>query len=258
MASDKPIGVFDSGLGGASVLKEALELLPTENYIYYGDNLNAPYGDQSEEEISAHTYKCASILMEKGVKAILLACNTATATCIYQIRQMFDVPVISIEPAIKPACEHPGDGSILMLATSATTRLERYLMLQRRMPDPTRVINVPCPGLVDRIEQGVFAADAFDDLLGSYLAPYEGTLVDGIVLGCTHYIFIKDAISRYADAHFTGKHKLYDGNRGTVRQMGVVLHQRGIENGHGSSDVEFCTSGDYARYKQLFDMLLAR
>lgn len=258
MASDKPIGVFDSGLGGVSVLKEALAQLPNENYIYYGDNLHAPYGDRSEAEISQFTYSCADILMQKGVKAILLACNTATATCIYQIRAMFNIPVISIEPAIKPACEHPGDGKVLMLATTATTTLERYQMLQRRMPDPDRVINVPCPGLVDRIERGIFDDDAFDDLLERYLAPYEGMKVDGIVLGCTHYIFIKNAVSRYAKAHFNGDCLLYDGNRGTVRQMGVVLRQRGIESYSGSANVEFYTSGDPERVYPLFKLLIER
>ena len=253
---EKPIGVFDSGLGGASVLREALDILPTENYIYYGDNKNAPYGDKTEAEITTLTFQGANELVSHGVKAILLACNTATATCIFQIRQQLNIPVISIEPAIKPACEHPGSGKVLMMATLATTRLERYTNLQNRMPDPSRVINVPCPGLVDRIEQGVFADDAFDDLLDGYIGKYAGQQIDGIVLGCTHYVFIKGAIRRYAERNFTGEHLIYDGNRGTVKQLGRVLEARDIINRNGHCDVDFLTSGDEKKYAPLFEQLV--
>jgi len=252
----RPIGVFDSGLGGASVLREALKLLPNENYIYYGDNANAPYGDRTEDEITALTFRCAHELVGLGVKAILLACNTATATCIDKIRFEFDIPVVSIEPAIRPACALKGDGKILMMATSATTRLERYLALRARMPDPSRIINVPCPGIVERIEAGILAPDAFDDLFDGYLAPYGGLEVDGIVLGCTHFIFIKDAFKRNAARHLRGDCALIDGNMGTVRQLGRVLAARGIKNASGSANVDFHTSGDEARFKPIFDMLL--
>ena len=154
-----PIGVFDSGLGGASVLREALRLLPTENYIYYGDNAHAPCGDRPEAEITALTLACIHKLVDMGCKAILVACNTATANCIDAIRQELNVPVVSVEPAIRPACMAPGNGKVLMMATLATTRLERYLALQARMPDPNRVINIPCPGIVDRVEAGRFGAE---------------------------------------------------------------------------------------------------
>ena len=254
----RPIGFFDSGLGGISVLRSARKLIGDENYIYYGDNLNAPYGDRSEEEITALTLACAHTLLQEGVKALVIACNTATATCIQRIREELDVPVVSVEPAIKPACGEPGDGKILMLATLATTRLTRYLALQSRMPDPGRIVNVPCPGLVDRIEAGVFGQDAFDDLLDAYLAPYWGMKIDGIVLGCTHYIFIRDAVARYAKAHFLGRARLYDGNDATALQLRHVLEQRGLRNGAGDGRVTFLTSGDAARFAPLFETLLAR
>lgn len=253
---DRPIGVFDSGLGGASVLREALKQLPNENYIYYGDNANAPYGDRTEDEITALTFQSAHHLSDMGVKAIVLACNTATATCINQIRSEFSLPVISIEPAIKPACSLPGNGKVLMMATKATTRLERYLRLRERMPDPDRVINVPCPGIVERIESGRLGADDYDDLFEEYFRPYKGMEVDAIVLGCTHYIFIKDAFRRNAAMHLKGKCQLVDGNEGTVRQLDRVLTQLGIKNSNGSSNVTFCTSGDMERLKPIFDMLI--
>lgn len=255
---NRPVGFFDSGLGGASVLREALKLLPNENYIYYGDNANAPYGDRSEEEITRLTLRCAHTLVDMGVKAIVLACNTATATCIDQIRSEFAIPVISVEPAIKPACSLPGKGKVLMMATNATTRLERYLHLRERMPDPDRVINIPCPGIVERIEAGRLGAYDFDDLFQSYLSPYEKLEVDAIVLGCTHYIFIKDAFRRNAALHLRGECKLIDGNEGTIRQLERILNQLSLTNSHGSSNVTFCTSGNINTVKPIFDMLINR
>ncbi len=254
----RPVGFFDSGLGGISVLRSALRLLPHENYIYYGDNRNAPYGDRSEDDITRLTLSCVHTLLSAGAKAIVIACNTATATCIRTIREELDVPVVSVEPAIKPACIAPGRGRVLMLATRATTRLARYLALQSRMPDPARVINVPCPGLVDRIEKGIFAEDAFDDLLDGYLRPYWGMTIDGVVLGCTHYVFIRDAIARYTRLHFDGEAQIYDGNDATAVQLRHVLEEQGLSNGAGCGETAFLTSGDACAFRQLFDRLLYR
>ncbi len=256
--ADRPIGVFDSGLGGASVLREALRLMPNENFIYYGDNANAPYGERSESEITALTFRCAHILQQQDAKIILIACNTATATCVSRIRAELDIPVISIEPAIKPACEMPGEGKILMAATPATTKLARYLALQARMPNPQRVINVPCPGLVDRIERGIFSADAFDDLFDMYFEAYQDMQIDGIVLGCTHYVFIKDAFARYAASHFRGEARLFDGNMATARQLMHVLEERHMLNTSPSGSIRFQTSGEQSFYEPLFYTLLNR
>ena len=255
----KPIGVFDSGLGGISVLREAIRILPNETFLYYGDNQNAPYGDRTDKEIARLTLSCAHSLAERGVKALVIACNTATATCIDLIRQELNIPVISVEPAIKPACMQPGNGKILMLATKATTQLKRYLELQARMPDPTRIYNVPCSGLVERIEEGNVTDDGFDDLLMQYLSPYHGMQIDGIVLGCTHYVFIRGAIRRYAAMHLQGPCQLFDGGAATAQQLAHVLAEKGIaapDDAHGC--VEFLTSGDAEHFKPIFEMLLHR
>lgn len=253
----RPIGFFDSGLGGVSVLRSALNVLPNENYIYFGDNGNAPYGDKSAGEITRLTFDGAHLLVSRGVKAIVLACNTATGTCINKIRSELSVPVVSIEPAIKPACESRNEGDVLMLATAATVKLTRYQALVKRMPNPSRVLSVPCPGLVDRIEKGIFSDDAFDDLLEGYLAPYEGRTISGIVLGCTHYPFIKGAIARYAKAHFSGACTLFDGSDGTARQLKRVLAARGLGSKEGAGSVEFLTSGNRERLAPLYEKLLS-
>lgn len=254
----RPVGFFDSGLGGVSVLKSALARLPHENFVYFGDNRNAPYGDRTEADITRLTLDCVHRLLAANAKAVVIACNTATATCIRTIREELAVPVVSVEPAIKPACMSPGNGKILMMATLATTRLSRYLALQARMPDPDRVINVPCPGLADRIETGEFSDDAFDDLFDRYLAPYWGMRVDGVVLGCTHYLFIRGAVARYMKLHFPGDARLYDGNDATALQLAHVLDASGLANGTGSGKVDFLTSGDPAVFQPIFDRLIAR
>lgn len=256
---DRPIGVFDSGFGGASTLRNLLLELPDERFIYFGDNLNAPYGDKSEEEILLLAENAADMLVHRGVKALVVACNTATSAAIKALRERLDVPVVSVEPAIKPACEAEGDGKVLMLATVATTGLARYRALQARMPDPDRVINVGCSGIVDRIEKGVVGETDFDDILSEKLAPYEGMKIDGIVLGCTHYPFIAPAIKRYAAAHFTGERRLYDGNAGTARQLKRVIDSRRLNASPGCAGedrVTFLTSGDHEECETIFRRLL--
>ncbi len=253
----KPVGVFDSGFGGVSFLKKAVELLPEENYIYYGDNANAPYGDRTEYEINGLSLKCADYLMNRGIKALVVACNTATGTAIRSIREHISVPVLSMEPAIKPACNKEGDGKVLMLATVATTRLSRYKSLKMRMPKPGRVIDVPCPGLVNRIEKGIMGSNDFDDLLSLYLAPYEGEKIDSIVLGCTHYVFIKEAIDNYAKNHFCGRAEIIDGSEGTARQLERVLDENGVRQRSGRGTIEFCTSGDMSKLKPIFEKFMS-
>lgn len=254
----RPVGFFDSGLGGASVLREAIHILPNENFIYFGDDANAPYGDLDHAAIAQFTHESISYLASFNIKAAVIACNTATATCIDNLRRDFPFPIVSMEPAIKPACQTSGKGKVLMLATAATANLPRYKQLVSNMKDPERVISVPCPGLVERIEAGHFAADAFDDILDSRLSFLEGKTIDAIVLGCTHYIFIKEAFSRYARLHFAGNATLFDGNAATVRQLGRVLKSNDIENTLGHASIDYYTSGDRARLEPIFRSLISK
>lgn len=256
---DRPVGVFDSGFGGASTLRDLMRELPFERFIYFGDNANAPYGDRPEEEILALSEAAADLLLHKGVKALVVACNTATSASIKALRMKLDVPVVSVEPAIKPACMAEGRGKVLMLATVATTRLARYRALKNRMPDPERVIDVGCSGLVELIESGLTEGEKIEAALHDKLAPFEGMRIDGIVLGCTHYPFIAPAIRRYASAHFTGEHRLYDGNAGTARQLKRVIDSRRLNARPGSvweERVKFLTSGDHDKCEAIFRRLL--
>lgn len=252
----RPVGIFDSGMGGVSLLRDALKVLPNENYIYYGDNLNAPYGDRSEDEILELTSKAADFLLEHGVKALVLACNTATSAAINILRQKLDVPVVSVEPAIKPACEKQGNGKVFMLATDATTKLSRYRKLLSRMPDPSRVVNVGISGIVSRVERGELGIHAYDDIFDKYLAPYHGETADAVVLGCTHYVFIHGAVKAYFKNNMRGECAVYDGNRATARQLRRVLEREDLLNPTGEGRADFFTSGDQATLRPIFDMLI--
>lgn len=257
---ERPIGVFDSGFGGASTLRSILRELPGESFIYYGDNKNAPYGDRPEEEILELSEHAAEFLLKKGVKALVVACNTATSASINALRRKLDVPVVSVEPAIKPACERPGEGKVLMLATVATTRLTRYRALQQRMPDPNRVVNIGCSGLVELIERGITEGAELEAVLEERLSPFFGIKADGIVLGCTHFPFAAPAIRRFALKHFEGECRIYDGNAGTARQLKRVVQRYGIEAepkcGEPAPRVTFLTSGDPAFCEPIFRRLL--
>ncbi|MEZ4357407.1 MAG: glutamate racemase [Eubacteriales bacterium] len=226
--NDLAIGVFDSGIGGLSVLKEAAKALPNENFIYLGDDLNAPYGEKSEDEILFLSEKCADFLAKMGVKAFLIACNTATSAAVKSIREKYSIPVISMEPAVLPAFKHLKEGYSITLATPATVLGEKYLRLLRKV-NTDKIISVPCYGLVDLVEQGDFYSKKIFDLLYELLHDLQGLKIDSIVLGCTHYNFIKDVIYEYAENYFDIKDlEVFDGIDGTVKQLKRVLEENNL------------------------------
>lgn len=233
----RPIGFFDSGVGGISVLKTACKLMPNENYIYYGDNLNAPYGEKTEEQIKSLSLDAGAYLFSKGVKAIVIACNTATSTSVIEIREKYSLPVISMEPAVKPALSDGREGRVLVLATPATVSQERYLKLLDRLQTKDRVISVGCGGLVELIEQGQMDEASVYAYLIRKLDGLRGQNIQKVVLGCTHYAFVEKQIKSYVDKAFNTDCTIFDGRHGTVRQLKRVLKENGIEgapNGKGS------------------------
>lgn len=255
----RPIGVFDSGLGGVSTLIQARSALPAEDYIYYGDNANAPYGSRGEEAIRELTLAGCEFLADRGAKAILIACNTATAAAYELLRESLSLPVVGIEPAILPAAALPGDGLILMMATEATVRLPRYRELRKRLPHQDRVRDVACPAeLVRRVERGLFSPGSYDDLLEDVLYPYKGQEVAAVVLGCTHYPFIQPEIAQYAARHFPRTPRFFDGGKSSIAALQSVLMESGLHNGAGSARVDFYTSGDASLVRSLFEGLLSR
>lgn len=252
-----PIGVFDSGFGGVSVLRDAIKLFPNESYIYYSDNGNAPYGEREEDDITSLSLTCAKYLKSRGVKAIVVACNTATTVCLPALAQACGVPTIGIHPAIEVASGVTGNGKIAVMATLATTRAERYQQLIQASPCASRIISIPCVGLAARIEQGIFGDDEFDDLLSSYYYSLQDVQFDTIVLGCTHYNFIKGAIKKYANKHLHGPCTLISTNDATLNELADALgYKQSVPSSAALPSIEFVTSGDYNRLKPIFDRLL--
>ena len=211
---NRPIGFFDSGVGGLSVMKEAIQVMPNENYIYFGDSKNAPYGVKSVEEVRDLTFKAVEFLLNKGVKGIAIACNTATSAAVADLRKIYpDLPLVGIEPALKPAVELNKDGNILIMATSMTLKEEKFNRLMNRYKDRASIIPVPCPGLVEFIESGKLDGKEVEEYLFEKVNTYNGGKIASIVLGCTHYPFIKDTLVKIIGKDIT----IIDGGLGTAK-----------------------------------------
>jgi len=229
MQRNLPVGFYDSGVGGVSVLRESVKLLPHENFIYYGDMANAPYGTKNEEEIKECSLASGEFLFRSGVKAIVIACNTATSIVVQEMRERYQIPVLSIEPAVKPALEQHNKGQILVLATPATLQQKRYGALVDRLNARRRVINVACEKLADLVEHEFGNPDLITAYLTQKLSPYQDRDVRGIVIGCTHYSFVSDLILDVAQRLW--KHvELHDGRFGTARHLVHVLDEHGLLN----------------------------
>jgi glutamate racemase len=253
---DLPIGVFDSGFGGLSVLREIASLLPGENLLYYGDNANAPYGDLDEERIRTVTLAAVGRLLERGIKALVVACNTATSAAIETIRSEVLLPVIGMEPAVKPAVQMRLRGKVLVLATAATLRHQKLHTLVERLGNPDYLVPYACPGLVELVERGVTSGQEMNEFLSGLFAPLRGLDVQVVVLGCTHYVFARHAI----ECCFTPRPLVVDGNQGTAANLVRELARRNLlrQTGEGRRGaVEFITTGERERYEPIFRRLMA-
>jgi len=190
----QPIGIFDSGIGGLSIAKFIMQQLPNEQLIYVADSLHAPYGEKPTAFIIERVNRVAQILQERKVKAMVIACNTATVNAIDQLRAIVDIPIIGVEPAIKPAAIYSKTKKVGILVTQATANNKRFLALIERFSNGAQVLVQPCPGLVELIEQGKLQSHQCADLLAHYLLPLINQGVDTIVLGCTHYPLLQEKI----------------------------------------------------------------
>ena len=217
---DDPIGVFDSGLGGISVLREAVRQLPHEKFLYYGDSANAPYGEKSVAEVQALTERAFLHLLNRGCKAVVLACNTATAAAAELLREKYPgFPLLGIEPALKPAAA-PG-GNILVLATPLTIREEKYRQLAAQYGHTAHILSLPCPGIPELVENGITEGEPVEQILRPLLAPYRDRHFDRVVLGCTHYPFVANSIRRVLGYPV----QMVDGAAGTAAYLRVRLEK---------------------------------
>ena len=232
---DDYIAVFDSGVGGISVLRQLRKIMPEENYIYYGDSANAPYGSRPTEEVRQLTLAVAEKLTtEYPVKALVVACNTATAAAIKVLRETYpDLIVVGIEPALKLAADSFPGGNLGVLATEVTLREEKFDNLVHRVGESCTVHKIPAPGVVNLIEAGKNDSPEMMDLLKKILAPYVGEL-DALVLGCTHYPFV----ARNIGSIMGPRTKILHGGKGTAKETRRRLEQAGLlRSGEGSVQI---------------------
>lgn len=221
--AERPIGIFDSGLGGLSVLRTALRMLPEERFLYYGDIANVPYGTKTEEQVYTFAREVTGRLMDQGIKALVIACNTATAAAAAQLRAEFpDFIIVGMEPALKLAHDQCPEGRILVLATPVSLASEKFRRLYENYGE--HAVSLPCPGLMEFVERGDTDSEELKDYLRNKFAPYLESPLAAVVLGCTHYVFLKKTVQSLLPQNTL----VLDGNEGTVRQLGRRLESAGL------------------------------
>ncbi|MDU2289785.1 glutamate racemase [Clostridium disporicum] len=222
---DLPIGFLDSGVGGLSVLREAIKIMPNENYIYFGDSKNAPYGVKPTKEIRDLTFNVVDFLIEKGIKGLVVACNTATSAAVSELRRVYpDIPLVGIEPAIKPAVELNRSGKILIMATPMTIKQEKFNLLLNKYKEKAEIVPIPCAGLMEFIEDGILSGEELEEYLEEKLSIYDKSEISSIVLGCTHYPFVKDVIAKIVGSNVI----IMDGGEGTAREIKRRLREKNL------------------------------
>lgn len=222
-----PIGFFDSGVGGLSVLREAIKLMPNEDYIYFGDSKNAPYGVRTVDDVKELTYKAVEFLLEKGAKAIVIACNTATSAAVAALRVTYpDLPLVGIEPAVKPAVELATNKTIIIMATPMTIREKKFNNLINKFKDRADIRPMPCAGLMEFIEQGNLESNELKGYLEEKYSTINKEEIGAIVLGCTHYPFIKDTIREILKEDIP----IIDGGYGTCKELRRRLERADLIN----------------------------
>lgn len=250
-----PIAVIDSGVGGICVLRELIKIMPNENYIYFGDSANAPYGSKSRQEVLGLTRKNLEMLKDRGIKALVIACNTATSASAKVLREENpDLIIVGIEPAVKPASEICARPRVLVMATGLTLREEKFTALVNHFSGKGEFIPIPCPGLVELIEQGDCDSSEIDAYLADLFAPYKSNRIDGVVLGCTHYPHIKHMIAK----HFPDSTVIIDGGEGTARQTKRKLEEVGLLRTDGDGNVEIINSSEDEKMIEISKKLLYR
>lgn len=241
---DLPIAVIDSGVGGISVLQRLIEIMPCEDFVYFGDSENAPYGGKSRAEVLELTRKNLLCLQESfgGIKAFVIACNTATSAAAFELREENpDLPIIGIEPAIKPAVSLPGAKKVLVMATPLTLAEEKYRSLSARLSSSCEIVPLPCAGLSELIEKGDMHSEEIRAYLKELFSPYQGERIDAVVLGCTHYPHVRDEIALCLPQGTP----ILDGGEGTARQTKKRLSELGLLREREScGSVEILSSSD--------------
>ena len=256
LSREAPIGVFDSGIGGLSVLRHVRTLLPNESLLYFADSGFAPYGEKPEAVIVERTVSIAAFLLTQNIKALVVACNTATAAAIAGLRARYpELPVVGVEPGLKPAAARTRSGTVGVLATANTLASEKFLKLQAQVAQDTGVnfLLQACNGLAHQIEKGELSSRETRQLVTQYVAPLVTQQADTLVLGCTHYPFVEHLIREVAgpDVH------IVDTGEPVARQLCRVLEQRNLlRHAPGADQLLAYTTGSSSTLSFAFAKLL--
>lgn len=257
--TDAPIGVFDSGIGGLSVLKYIRASLPCEQLLYFADSGYAPYGGRSESEIVARSLAIAEFLMQYRMKALVVACNTATAAAIKALRERYPaLPVVGVEPGLKPAAALSQSGTVGVLATERTLASAKFNLLREQISSATNVRFLPqaCKGLADQVEKGELHSAATAALLQRYIAPLLEQGADTLVLGCTHYPFVLPLIEEIVGRATSRPIAIVDTGEPVARQLARRLAERGLLRAEGNGTVQGFTTGSETALSSAFAKLL--
>ncbi len=238
--SQTPIGMLDSGLGGLTVLRTAMNYLPNEQFIYLADFKHSPFGGRTKAELVNILSDVVETLLKRGVKALVFASNTATSAAIETFRASLSIPVVGLEPALKPAVQITPRGQVLVLATELTLREEKFQRLFESYKDQADIILKSCPGLVELIDAGLYNSEELDRYLGELFSGIPHQEIRTVVLGCTHYIIVKKQILKHLPAGVIS----VDGNEGVARQLEHVLARERLLNGNArvGNRVELCST----------------
>lgn len=253
------IGFFDSGIGGMTVLYQALRFLPNEDYIFYADTLHVPYGEKTKEEVREYVFNAVDFMANQGIKALVIACNTATSIAVDDLRQKYDFPILGIEPAVKPAvqsCEGKRK-KVLVLATNLTLREEKFHNLVKRIDNHDIVESLALPGLVELAENFEFREEKVVPYLREKLSPFDLKQYGTVVLGCTHFPYFTNNLKEV----FPEEVDIISGSIGTAKNLKRILEARNQMN-NGTGDILFFKSGNkiedtetLSNYKKLLTML---
>src|SRR5687767_10377327 len=249
-----PIGIFDSGVGGLSVLRAVREQMPNESIIYFGDQGHVPYGSRSMKQIQDLSEGITNFLLKQNAKIIVVACNTASAAALKYLRAKFPaVQFVGMEPAVKPAAEYTQTGKVGVLATPATFQGALYASVVERFANGVELLQNTCPGLVQEIEQGNLGGEKTRQILEDALLPMLAKNIDTVVLGCTHYPFVIPLIQQIVGENV----RVIDPAPAVAKQTARLLEAKGMRNKSDSKgDVKFYTSGDPDELKSLLPKLL--
>ena len=248
-----PIGLFDSGVGGLSILRELERRLPNEDYIFLADQKNVPYGEKTKDALVALALRVMRFLADRKIKLAVVACNTATCYAIEEMRAAFDIPIVGVVPAIKLAADETETGNIGLIATPATAQSQYVTDLIERYAANRNVLRIGCFGLENMVETGRLEDAETAELLARYILPLKGKNIDRLVLGCTHYPFLRPQI-----AHMLGPTTtLVDSSDAVARRVESMLRESGLLNDAGGR-AEFFTTKDPAAFSEVASKLLER